>query len=581
MSGDPSATDGPRPTTRRHVWEYGIAALLGSVLVALLCVWPLVSGQRSARQVERDDSALREVLDLRATLADWQVFMEPQLSKLSASAVVLDPNDIARGSQLGQAVVAQSRIATGTLREMGLGADAAAIASSSDAFSKALTALGPLVAGRPLAVIAATVTAERTTFTQARTVTATAAAHLQAMRDIAASRTVRYLDNSRTTVLVSDAVAALLSLLAASIIGQRLHHREHASQVLAKRQTYEATLQDALGMARTEAESYAIMTRALRESVPHLRVEMLVADSSGAHFRRTFQTTDETEPQQPSGCGVSSPTDCPATQRGHTLVFPTSNALNACPHLVDRPSGDLSAACVSVSITGRSSGVVHAMGPDREPPDENDLGYLEITTRRAGERIAMLRAFEKSETQARTDPLTGLWNRRSLDNRMRQLAESGVVYTVAYGDLDHFKMLNDAHGHEAGDQALRLFARVVRDSVRPDDITARYGGEEFVIVFPDCPVDTATKILERLREQLALTLSNGRVPPFTVSFGLASSSDADTFDDVVAVADTALLTAKANGRNRTVRAGEVVPGVAAYANTDATAEAAPRSTRGF
>lgn len=75
-----------------------------------------------------------------------------------------------------------------------------------------------------------------------------------------------------------------------------------------------------------------------------------------------------------------------------------------------------------------------------------------------------------------------------------------------------------------------------------------------MIVLPDSPIETATKILERLREQLVLALTNGRVPAFTVSFGLASSTDADTFDEIIASADDALLQAKAGGRNRTVRA---------------------------
>jgi diguanylate cyclase (GGDEF)-like protein len=99
----------------------------------------------------------------------------------------------------------------------------------------------------------------------------------------------------------------------------------------------------------------------------------------------------------------------------------------------------------------------------------------------------------------------------------------------------------------------------LRDSIRPTDLSARYGGEEFVIVLPDCETETAMKVLERLRERLALALAHGRVAAFTVSFGLASSTDADTFDAVVAVADEALLTAKAGGRNRTVLAGAVAP----------------------
>ncbi|MGZ6557919.1 MAG: GGDEF domain-containing protein, partial [Actinomycetota bacterium] len=203
--------------------------------------------------------------------------------------------------------------------------------------------------------------------------------------------------------------------------------------------------------------------------------------------------------------------------------------------------------------------VLHATGPDGLAPTEAEVGYLEITSRRASERIAMLRAFEKSEVQARTDPLTGLWNRRSLENRANDLVRDRTPYALAYGDLDHFKLLNDTHGHEAGDQALRLFSRVLRESIRPTDISARYGGEEFVIVLPECETETALKILERLRERLVLTLANGRVAAFTVSFGLASSTDAETFDQVVAVADQALLAAKANGRNRTVVATHHAP----------------------
>ncbi len=116
-------------------------------------------------------------------------------------------------------------------------------------------------------------------------------------------------------------------------------------------------------------------------------------------------------------------------------------------------------------------------------------------------------------------------------------------------------MLNDTHGHESGDRALRLFARVLRDSVRPADIVARYGGEEFVVVLPDCDAEHATAVLERVRENLALTLTHAGVPAFTVSFGVATSDDGTTFDEIAARADEALLAAKASGRNRVLIAG--------------------------
>jgi diguanylate cyclase (GGDEF)-like protein len=543
-----------RSPARRRVWAYGATAVVVVALIAVLSVGPMLSGRADVRRVERDDAALHQVLDLRATFADFQLFLVPQFAKLSATATAFDPTEIAKGSQMVQTAIAQTRVATRTLNAMGFHDDARAINSASATFTKSLTALGRLISGRPLAVIATTLAAEQATFTRARAVTATAATRLRALSSTDAQDSVRSLDAGRVTVLIADICAAALATGAALLLGRRLRRREQASRIKTKRRSYEATLQEALDMADTEIDAYTVVTKALRESVPHLQVEMLVADSSDAHFHQTLQTVEPSGSEQPRGCGVVSPIDCPATRRGHTLVFPSSQALNACPHLSGRPGGDLSAACIPISITGRSSGVVHAMGPDGTPPDQNDVSYLEITTRHASERIAMLRAFAKSETQARTDPLTGLWNRRSLENRVRELARDATPYAVAYGDLDHFKILNDTHGHEAGDHALRLFARVLKDSVRPGDITARYGGEEFVIVLPECPTETALKILERLREQLALTLTSGRVPSFTASFGLASSTDALTFDEVVAIADRALLTAKADGRNRTILA---------------------------
>jgi diguanylate cyclase (GGDEF)-like protein len=278
-----------------------------------------------------------------------------------------------------------------------------------------------------------------------------------------------------------------------------------------------------------------------------LKTELLIADSSRAHFRRVLTNGDEF-----AGCSVISPLDCPAATVGHALVFPSSRALNACPYLKDRPTGECSAACLPLSLAGRTVGVVHAIGLDGMPPGETVIATVNFTTRRGSERVAMIRAFATSQSEARTDPLTGMLNRRSLGNAVRELRNDGVGYALAYGDLDHFKVLNDTHGHEAGDQALRLFARVLAESLRPGDIAARYGGEEFVLVLPNCDTPVATAVLERVRENLVLALGASRVPPFTVTFGVASSAYAAAFDEVVAIADGALLTAKAAGRNRVV-----------------------------
>jgi diguanylate cyclase (GGDEF)-like protein len=132
---------------------------------------------------------------------------------------------------------------------------------------------------------------------------------------------------------------------------------------------------------------------------------------------------------------------------------------------------------------------------------------------------------------------------------------------VAYADLDHFKELNDVFGHDAGDRALRMFAQVLRDALRPSDLACRYGGEEFVIVLPDCRVDESLLVLERVRQRVSLQLISGGVPSFTVSVGVASSDQAEHFDDVVDLADRALLEAKASGRDRVVVAIDPVDAV--------------------
>lgn len=550
-----------RSKTWRRIWGYGVLVVAAIVLSALLGDFPLRESRAESRRVGVVDRALQQVADLRTNLADWQMYLEPRFQLFTPIGAYLDPVDLAKGSTLAQNLTNQAVRAVKALRGVPLDRVATDVESQNAALLKTFTALAPLAAGAKPAAISAAIASERAAFLRVWGVTATATAQLtdDSARELA--RSAQHLEDSRKTGLVIGIAGSVLALGAAVTLGRRARRRERSERAVAERRTFETMMQHALEMSKTEPDVYGILYEALAASVPNLQVEMLVADSSRAHFHRALTTTTASDESPRAGCRVVSPLDCPATRRGHTLVFPTSRALDACPHLKGRPSGDLSAVCVAISLSGKTVGVLHATGPDDVVPDETDIRYLEITSRRVSERVAMLRAFEKSEAQARSDPLTGLWNRRSLENRVHELHRDAIPYALAYGDLDHFKELNDTHGHDAGDQALRLFSRVMRDSIRPNDIAARYGGEEFVIVLPDCSPDAATHVLERLRERLALTLTTGRVPAFTASFGLAASTDAETFDAVVAVADGALLKAKADGRNRVVLASRGGAGV--------------------
>jgi two-component system, cell cycle response regulator len=162
-----------------------------------------------------------------------------------------------------------------------------------------------------------------------------------------------------------------------------------------------------------------------------------------------------------------------------------------------------------------------------------------------------------------TDPLTGLNNRRYLDNHLKILFNRsmarGKPLSVLITDIDRFKQVNDTHGHDAGDEVLKEFASRIRSAVRGADLACRYGGEEFVVVMPDTSPEVAAAVAERLRasvESAGFTLrSTGQQLNVTASFGIATrQSSVLTPDQLMKQADIALYEAKNTGRNRVVAA---------------------------
>jgi diguanylate cyclase (GGDEF)-like protein len=533
---------------RGRIFASGALAVLALALAVLVLLNPLTATRADLQQIATDGVPLQaQLVELRTTVVDWQFFIERHLDELAPGAVV-NPTEVVKGAGLLTRQTKQAAALSRRLRKVGFTSDADTLDAAMTAFSKTLPQLAPAVSGISIepGKLRTIVTAERTALEHVWSLTTQIGRHLS--QDITRAQTHQAIDHLELVIWFLAVIAVVTGLLLMSVTvvaGRRAGRRERDRRHVAVQHAYEGQVQQALEMTKAEPEVYGIVGAALHQAMPHLKVEMLIADSSRAHFRRALTNNGEFE-----GCRVASPLLCPAATVGHALLFPSSRALDACPYLKDRPAGACSAACVPVSIAGRTIGVTHAVGPDGALPAEADLATLNFTSRRGSERIAMIRAFATSEMQAQTDPLTGLLNRRSLENGVRDLRADGVPYALAYGDLDHFKVLNDTHGHDAGDQALRLFARVLGDSLRPGDIAARYGGEEFVLVLPNCSTVTAMSILERVRENLALALNAGHVPAFTVTFGLASSAYATDFDDVVAIADQALLDAKALGRNR-------------------------------
>ncbi len=166
--------------------------------------------------------------------------------------------------------------------------------------------------------------------------------------------------------------------------------------------------------------------------------------------------------------------------------------------------------------------------------------------------------------QAATDELTGLWNRRHFMQAGRQELERARRYgqplSLLMIDANHFKRVNDLHGHAVGDETLRQLARMIREAVREVDIPGRLGGEEFAVLLPNTDLDSAGAFAERLRRTIEQNApaSSDPIPPITVSIGVAAYHPTlDSFDELLRIADDALYRAKANGRNCVVEKLEV------------------------
>jgi diguanylate cyclase len=190
----------------------------------------------------------------------------------------------------------------------------------------------------------------------------------------------------------------------------------------------------------------------------------------------------------------------------------------------------------------------------RMPAEEYDAFMDKVDAFSSGTR-RLARAFRAA--LAELDPLTGVQNRQSmlaeLERERSRSRRSRQPCCLALCDLDHFKRVNDTHGHVVGDQVLAAAAEVFLSGLRPYDALFRYGGEEFLFCLPETTPEQAIVALDRLRERLDLRpvpLPGGRTLAITASFGIAAMSAAGSVEEAIARADAALYKAKALGRNR-------------------------------
>jgi diguanylate cyclase (GGDEF)-like protein/PAS domain S-box-containing protein len=266
---------------------------------------------------------------------------------------------------------------------------------------------------------------------------------------------------------------------------------------------------------------------------------------------------------------VFSPEECWALRAGRLHVVEDPRSRLVCKHLAESTTGPY--LCVPMMAQGEALGILHLQaGP---------LGVSEGLGDRSAEALrplavavadhlalalANLKLRETLRSQSIRDPVTGLFNRRymeeSLERELRRADRRNQPLGVIMLDLDHFSRFNNTFGHQAGDLLLQAFGELVRSSVRVEDIACRYGGEEFTLIIPETTlgvtVERAEQILQAVRE-LHVSLRSQSLGAVTISAGVAAYPEhARTGEGLIRAADTALYLAKADGRDRISVAGD-------------------------
>jgi diguanylate cyclase (GGDEF)-like protein len=265
-----------------------------------------------------------------------------------------------------------------------------------------------------------------------------------------------------------------------------------------------------------------------------------------------------------SNCQISSmffePNSCWALRTGRRHVVEAGDRSAPCRH-ADAVAGGY--VCVPLQTQGEAIGIIHLQVPEAAGTlVESEVSLIGTFAEQIGLSIANIRLREELRNQSIRDPLTGLFNRRyleeTLNREIHRVQRSGQTIGVLMLDLDHFKRFNDTFGHDGGDVVLRAVGSLFGSRVRTEDIACRYGGEEFVLVLPDANMEmTAQRAEELCTETRALKLAHNGKPlgQVTISVGAACFPvNGSSAKAVLAAADAALYQAKFGGRNRVVLA---------------------------
>jgi len=315
---------------------------------------------------------------------------------------------------------------------------------------------------------------------------------------------------------------------------------------------------DLLQACRLPEEIFAVMATTAVDLFPQDSGQVYLLDEVREHLSLTASWGEA--PGTPADQCLD-PRECWAIRRAKPYGKPPGSRQHLCRHCPADGAGFL---CVPLLAQGTVQGVMRLLTrPSSEPQQQFEAHTMlgETIAEHAALALANLQLHERLHQQSIHDVLTGLFNRRYLDEALtREISRArrqGTMIGLLMLDVDHFKQVNDTYGHEAGDAVLHKLGALIAETTRGEDIACRFGGEEFTIVLADTdPTGAQTKaelLRRRVDEELLLNLGEQTIETITISLGVAVyPRDGETPQALLQSADRALYEAKHSGRNRVV-----------------------------